>query len=478
MCIEVMKAGHTWGGNGMNLGFTRREMLRKLGVGGSAVGMGMLAGRSSADETSDGDPERAGFAKNIKMVPLTTQDGPSAYIEGGKVMQPARELPVFHTADVVVVGGGAAGFSAAVAAARTGAKVALVERYGSLGGLFTNGMVLVVIGTGEMASGGFKLVTRGLCEEFLKRLEKMGDGAIICRDAKVYQPTVDPEAAKVLMDTMIQEAKVDMFFHSWGVDVIQSGSAVQGVVFESKEGRKAILAKVVVDATGDGDVYHQAGATYNQISHAIGFVYRLGNYDRIDKTKAPHDTKLNLGSVEPLKSTRWVNNLGPKGNGLDVHDLSRIEMMHRKSAWDYVQRIRKTPGYEEVFLLQTTPQLGVRATRLLEGVARIDKKGAISGQTFADAVAYSGDDSLKHPAFAIPYGALLPKTVDNVVAAGRCISCAPDLIDRARLIPVCMVTGHAAGVAAALAAKAGVRPREVPAADIQKVLREQGAYLG
>jgi hypothetical protein len=453
-------------------------MMRRLGLGGTAVGMGMLAGRGFADEATDGDPERAGFAKNIKVVQATTQDGPSAFMEGGKVMQPARELPVFHTADVVVVGGGAAGFAAAVAAARSGAKVALVERYGSLGGLFTDGMVLIVIGTGERQNGEFKLVTRGLCEEFLKRLEKMGDGAIVCRDPKVYQPTVDPEAAKVLMDDMIQEAKVDMFFHTWGVDVIQSGNAVQGVVFESKEGRKAILAKVVVDATGDGDMYHLAGATYNQISHAIGTVYRLGNYDRIDRAKMPKDAKLNLGSLEPLKSTRWVNNLGPKGNGLDVRDLSRVEMMHRKSAWNYVQKVRATPGCEEVFLMQTASQLGVRATRLLDGVARIDKKGAVSGKTFEDVVAFSGDDSLKHPAFAIPYGALLPKTVDNVIAAGRCISCAPDLIDRARLIPVCVVTGHAAGVAAALAAKAGVRPRDVPVAEIQKVLREQGAYLG
>ena len=462
----------------MNVGLTRREMLRKLGVGGSVVGMGLLAGRGFADEATDGDPERVGFARNIKIVQPTTQDGPSAYMEDGKVMQPARELPVFHTADVVVVGGGAAGFSAAVAAARTGAKVALVERYGSLGGLFTDGMVLVVIGTGSKENGAFKLVTRGLCEEFLKRLEKMGDGAIVCRDTNVYQPTVDPEAAKVLMDEMIQEAKVDMFFHSWGVDVIQSGSAVQGVVFESKEGRKAILAKIVVDATGDGDVYHQAGAAYQQISHAIGSVYRLGNFDRIDREKLPKDAKLSLGALEPVKSARWCNDLGSKGNGLDVRDLSRIEMSQRGKAWHSVQKLRKTPGCEEVFLMQTASQLGVRATRLLDGVARIDKKGAVSGVAFKDAVAFSGDDSFRHPAFAIPYGALLPKTVDNVVAAGRCISCAPDLIDRARLIPVCMVTGHAAGVAAALAAKAGVRPRDVPAADIQKVLRDQGAYLG
>jgi len=459
------------------MSITRRDMVKRLGLGGTAAGLGMLAGRGFADET-DGDPAYAGFARNIRVVEPSMQDVPSARLEGGKVIQPARELPIFHTADVVVVGGGAAGFGAAVAASRAGAKVALIERYGSLGGLFTNGMVLIIIGTGVKENGEFKLVTRGVCEEFMRRLEAMGDGAITKLEPNIGQPTADPEAAKVLMDDMVQEAKVDVFFHAWGVDVIQSGQSVQGVVFESKQGRQAVLAKVVVDASGDGDVFFQAGESYTQISHALGFVHRLGNTDRIDKSKAPKDTRLNIGGREPLKSVRWVNSLGSKGNGLDIRDMTQAEMMHRKSAWNYTQRIRKTPGYEEVYLAQTTSQLGVRATRLLNGVVRIDKKGAVERTTYPDTVAVSGHDGLRLPEFQIPYGSLLPKSVDNVIVAGRCISCAPDLIDRVRLIPVCVVTGQAAGVAAALAAKGGVRPRDLPAADIQKVLREQGAYLG
>ena len=459
------------------MSITRRDMVKRLGLGGTAAGLGMLAGRGFADGT-DGDPAYAGFARNIRVVEPSMQDVPSARLEGGKVIQPARELPIFHTADVVVVGGGAAGFGAAVAASRAGAKVALIERYGSLGGLFTNGMVLIIIGTGVKENGEFKLVTRGVCEEFMRRLEAMGDGAITKLEPNIGQPTADPEAAKVLMDDMVQEAKVDVFFHAWGVDVIQSGQSVQGVVFESKQGRQAVLAKVVVDASGDGDVFFQAGESYTQISHALGFVHRLGNTDRIDKSKAPKDTRLNIGGREPLKSVRWVNSLGSKGNGLDIRDMTQAEMMHRKSAWNYTQRIRKTPGYEEVYLAQTTSQLGVRATRLLNGVVRIDKKGAVERTTYPDTVAVSGHDGLRLPEFQIPYGSLLPKSVDNVIVAGRCISCAPDLIDRVRLIPVCVVTGQAAGVAAALAAKAGVRPRDLPAADIQKVLREQGAYLG
>ncbi len=459
-----------------NRNYSRREMLRRLGIG--TAGVTLAAGRLFADQATDGDPEYSGFASRINRVDKTTLDPPSPYLENGKVIQPARELPVFHQADVVVVGGGAAGFAAAVAAARAGAKTALVERSGSLGGLWTNGIVLVVIGTSVREGDGFKLVTRGICEEFLRRLEKMGPNAITAKGRSAYQPTVDPEASKVLMDEMIQEAGVAMFFRAWGVDVIKTGNALQGVVFESKEGRQAIIAKTVVDCSGDGDMYHHAGADYQQISHGMGFVYRIGNYDRIDWAKAPKEKKFRVGSNEPLKSVRWCNNLGPRGNGLDVRELSNIEMMHRKSAWDYVENMRQTPGYEEVFLLSTCTEVGVRASRLLDGVKRIDKQAALSGVLPPDTVAVSGDDRLKYPEFGIPYGTLLPKGVDNLLAAGRCISVAPDLIDRVRLIPVCVVTGEAAGVAAALAAKAGVTPREVPVAEIQKILKSQGAYLG
>ncbi|MFA7173148.1 MAG: FAD-dependent oxidoreductase [Kiritimatiellia bacterium] len=462
----------------MSQSISRRNLLKNLGLGGVA-GLSLAATHGFADRATDGDPERGGFASRINKVDKTTVDPPSPYMEDGKVIQPARELPVFHQADVVVVGGGAAGFAAAVAAARTGAKTALVERRGSLGGLWTNGIVLIVIGTSVKDSGGgYKLVTRGICEEFMQRLEKMGPNAITSKGQGAYQPTVDPEAAKVLMDEMIQEAGVDVFFHAWGVDVIKTGNALQGVIFESKEGRQAILAKNVVDASGDGDIYHHAGADYEQISHGMGFVYRIGNVDRIDYSKAPKDKKFRLGSNEPLKSTRWVNNLGPRGNGLDVREISKTEMMHRKSAWDYVERMRKTPGYEDVFLLSTCTEIGVRATRLLDGVKKISKKTAIINTKYDDTVAVSGDDSFKHPEFAIPYGSLLPKEIDNLIVAGRCISSAPDLIDRVRLIPVCVVTGQAAGVAAALAAKGGVTPRDLPAQELQKVLKSQGAYLG
>lgn len=449
---------------------SRRKWLESLGLGGAAVGLSAIGVR--ADE---GDPEYAGFNSKISKIPPSVTDVTSATLENGKVIQPARELTVFQTVDVVVVGGGVAGWGAALGAARTGAKVALVERDSGLGGLWTNGGVLVVIGTGVRENNRFKMVTRGVCLELLNRLEALGDHAITPRykDGENYQPTTDPEATKMMMDQMLIEAKVDVFFHALGVDVIQVGNAVKGVVFESKEGRKAILAKTVVDATGDGDVYFQAGENYQQITHGMGFVFRTGNNDHL-----PKQAKVRRGAVEPVKAARWHNNLGPKANGLDVRELSKIEMDHRKAAWETVEKIRKTEGCSDAFMMQTCPLIGVRATRLLDGVAQVTKKTAADLTKFDDVVAVSGHDGLRLPEFQIPYRALLPKKVDNLLAAGRCISVATDIIDRARLIPVCCVTGHAAGVAAGLAAKQGATPREVPVAEIQKVLKEQGAYLG
>lgn len=447
---------------------SRREWLSKIGFGAAALGF--AAPSAHGDE---GDPAYAGFNACIKKIPPSLNDVPSAYLEQGKVIQPARELPIFHTADVIVVGGGPAGWGAAMGAAQTGAKVAIIERDGSFGGLWTNGGVLLVIGNGVMKNGTFKQVTCGVCADLLRRLAEMSDDAITRQD----QPTANPEAVKTLMDQMLLEKKVDVFLRCWGVDVIQTGSALKGVVFESKQGRQAILAKTIVDASGDGDVFFQAGATYQQILHGMGFVYRTGNADRVDKEKA-RTGKLRMGSYEAVSSAHWHNVIGPQGNGLDVRNLSRIEMDHRKQAWDYVQKIRKTEGCSEVFLMQTCPQVGVRATRLLDGVAQISKRTAAEQTRFEDVVAVGGHDGLRLPEFQIPYRALLPRQVDHLLVAGRCISCATDLIDRARLIPVCIVTGHAAGVAAALAALKGTLPREVPVPEIQKVLKEQGAYLG
>lgn len=454
---------------------SRRELLQMLGAGSLAAGLGMTPGRLMAQE-NDGAPDSS-FAPNIKYIEPTVPGHAPARFEGGKVIQPARELTVMSTTDVLVVGGGPAGFAAAVAAARTGAKVALIERYGCLGGLWSGGLVLVLPGMNVKENGKLKRVSRGLLEELLTRLSKLDPGVINFAPDK-NGPTADPEALKYMMDQMAEEAKVDLYLHCWGVDAIMDGKTIKGAIFESKSGRQAILAKVVIDASGDGDIFAAAGASYKQITHAIGLVHRLGNVDRVEKGKTPPESKFRVANNEPVKSAQWVNVMGPKGNALDVRDLTKMEMMHRKSIWNHVQKMRATPGYEKVFELQTASQLGVRASRLLAGCKMVTYQDMLEKVKHPDAVGVGGSDSLKHNEWPIPYGALVSAEIENMLAAGRCISTEAKMIDAVRLIPACMVTGHAAGVAAALAAKDGVAARAVEVGKVQKVLREQGAYLG
>lgn len=460
---------------------TKREFLKGLGL----ASVGIVGGVAVADETV-GDPLYPAFNRMMSNIPHSMEDVPSAFLCNGKIVQPMREIPVFAETDVVVVGGGPAGFAAAVASARTGAKTVLVERYGSLGGLFTNGMVLIILGIGVMENGKYKLVNRGICGEFIDRLKAMGPRAISNRaqNEKLgrWQPDCDPEAAKVLMDTMVGEARVEMVFHAWGVDVIQDGTAVKGVVVESKQGRLGILAKCVVDATGDGDVFFQAGANYRQIEHGIGFVRRLGNIDRIDRSKAGAAVQgLRLGN-QPTPGVVWGGSpMMPeevRGNGLDIRLLTKREIEHRRRTWDEVEKLRRKPGCEDVFLMDTCSQIGPRATRLLDAEYVLGREEALAGCRFSDVVAVSGDDAFIRPEFQIPYRTLLPKDVDNVIACGRCVGSKTDLIDRLRLIGPCFVTGQAAGVAAAVSVRTGTMPRQASVSEIQNVLRSQGAYLG
>ena len=181
-------------------------------------------------------------------------------------------------------------------------------------------------------------------------------------------------------------------------------------------------------------------------------------------------------SNEANKSLMWCGNLGPKGNGLDVRELSAAEIAHRKEWWEHVRLMRKTPGWEEVALVNTCSQIGPRATRLLDAECIVDRKVYAEGKMPDDVVALLGADGPHHAALKVPYRALLPKGVDNVLAAGRCLG-APDTIDTFRLIAPCFATGEAAGTAAGLSALRGCTPRDLPYAELRRQLERGGVCL-
>lgn len=455
----------------MERNISRRDLIRVVGASGLAAGVGGIV-----------PPEKAGAQPAIRTdaPPSTRVTGVNtspAVLVDDRVIQPQRELPLLHETQVLVVGAGPAGVVAALAAKRTGAEVTLVERYGHFGGQWTGGLVLILAGMHDKTN---KQVIQGIGEEILRRCDKLDRGVINRRPG--VDPTVDAEAVKYVMVEMLMEAGVQVFLHCWGVDAIVDGSSVRGAVFESKSGRQAILARQVVDASGDGDVFAAAGAEYEQIRFHIGLVCRIGNLDKVDQAKAKTaKPPRRLGAPTPIAGVNWVNMHGPDGNALDVADLTKMELDHRRQIWKDVEQIRKTPGYEQVYLVETAPQLGVRMSRMLAGIGRLMFDDVMAGREFSDSIGVGGDwrpTKERIAQWQIPYGVLVPKKIDNLLAAGRCVSGDPRLADYLRIIPTCFVTGHAAGSAAALAVQDRCRPRDVEVPKLQKVLKQQDAYLG
>ncbi len=409
-------------------------------------------------------------------------DGVSADVSGvqpcslvnGQVIEPQKVIPSIHETEVLVVGAGPAGTCAAIAAARGGAKVTIVERYNHFGGLSTGGLVLVILG--HWVTGN-KQVTQGIGEEIMQRLEKL-DRGIVNRHAGV-NPTVDAEALKQVTVEMVMEAGIDVFLHSWAADAIMDENVIRGIVFQSKSGRQAILADQIIDTTGDGDIFAAAGADHETRKYHIGLPYRIGNLDRVDRSQSngkrpPRHT----GSVTPIRGVNWVNMHGPDADGLDVRELSRLELDHRRQIWKQVAQLRSTPGYEDVYLMETAPQMGVRISRALVGTATLTIDGVKKSRKFEDCVGVGGAWHGDHQGWDIPYGALLPTKIDNLLTAGRSLSHEPKMSDLIRVIPNCWVSGHAAGAAAAVAVRDNVLAREVSIPKVRELLLEQRAYLG
>ncbi|TQM10891.1 FAD-dependent oxidoreductase [Pseudonocardia kunmingensis] len=422
--------------------------------------------------------------------------------------------PVVRRSDVVVVGGGPAGVSAAVAAARTGASVTLLERYAALGGLASGGMVLVL---DDMVNGDEISVT-GIVAEYVERLEKLGLAVSppesdrysspetwnrwgrygvfdfhqhITPKPICYAVAFDPDGWKRVSNDLVREAGVHLRLHSWFSQPVLDGNRLAGVVCETKQGPQAVLGDVVVDTTGDIDVASRAGADYVKDSYLTTLVFRLGGVDtdaaeRFEQENPREARAINrtikrmLGGAwelwwlkTPLPGVVWCNCPHMTGyDGADPESLTEAEFDARARIGAVVDHIREhLPGFERCYVVDVAEQMGVRQTRLLQGEYVVTKDDVNERRHFPDSVARGRD-------YYTPYRALLPRGVDQLLVAGRHYSATPDAQKISREIPPCMAMGQAAGIAAGLAVDAGTTVREVDAAAIQRRMRAQGADPG
>ncbi|MBC8241447.1 MAG: FAD-dependent oxidoreductase, partial [Alphaproteobacteria bacterium] len=295
--------------------------------------------------------------------------------------------------------------------------------------------------------------------------------------------------------------KVRLTFHAWAVEPIVEDGAMRGAIFESKEGRQAILAKTVVDTTGDADLLARAGLSFEtdsdetDIHSCINTAFMIGGVDMErwlafratdkDGFKAFMDRGRERLKFFEKPFVSWRNDIalfmGPRLAGysaIAVEDLSDIEVRSRQLTVGHVEMYRQhAPGFEAAFLMLGAPQIGVRHSRRLVGLEKVTRAQWDGGKVWDDEIGVSTSLSPKFPNISVPYGALVPMGMDGVLAAGRHIACDTNSHSFLREVPQCWMTGHAAGIAAALAAGSGVRPRDLDPRLIQRELLAQGAYL-
>lgn len=423
------------------------------------------------------------------------------------------DLSVLAQCDVLVIGGGSAGSSAAIAAARQGASVVLVERYGFLGG--TGVMVLDTFYGFYTPGQTEKKVVGGIPDDviaglsahnvLIKRPNTYGAGAGL---------TYDPEVLKVVWDKLAHDAGVKVLFHSYFIDLLRDGAHLKGVLVGTPKGPQAILATTIIDASGDATVAARAGAPFEDsgalgIAQSLTTTFKMINVDMAAAKAFPKQAMWDLMAAKsdsynlPRKEGSahitphdgvMVTNMTRVGgvDGTDVEQLSAAEREGRLQALEYARfLVDNVPGYEKSVLGGLAIQIGVRETRRIRGEYWLTREDVLAARQFDDAIAQCGAPIEEHHAggntrweyvpdsgtYGIPYRCLLPQDVDGILVAGRCLSASHDAHASVRSIGQCLAMGQAAGVAAALSTSMGVAPRTLPATLIRERLADMGAVL-
>ncbi len=450
-------------------------------------------------------------------------------VAGRTVTLPVETAPIIDEADVVVVGGGTSGFIAATAAARTGARVILVERFGYLGGCTT---APYNTNLGWFFDSDKKQIIQGIPWEFIERMQAIGDAYVLGPSSPQIWP---PMTKKVAMD-MVLDAGVELYFYSWVSSVLPENGVIKGIVVQNKGGRSVILGKTFVDASGDADLTAFAGGAWEMTETddlqqvSIDYIacgvnaekviaWAHANPDKITGLRGAEFENKEYGSqpmftfVIPNATTKEdgegkVHHVGVmptvklciyreavriQGNAdinpLDPKALTQAEVVGMQGALEHLTYLKdNVDGFQGAFVVaQAHP--GVRETRRIIGDYMISIDDLHNQARFDDVVCLNAralDYHLKGTVFKIsnlkgnhdvPYRALTPQGVENLLVAGRSISCDHLAQASIRGAATCMATGHAAGTAAALAAQGNGRTRDVDIRLLQEMLLKQNAIL-